>query len=59
MAKEQPLPRWAVSLIRGSRAEHITIVNAKDAESAIATVVKDRNITNPRDLKRLAARPAG
>ena len=57
MTKE--LPRWAISLIRGSRAEHLTIVNAKDAESAIVAVIKDRNITDPQSVKRLAARPAG
>ena len=57
MSKE--LPRWAVSLIRGRRAEHITIVNAKDAASAISAVVKDHNITDPQSIKRLAARPAG
>jgi hypothetical protein len=55
MSKE--LPRWAVSLIRGSKAEHITIVNAKDAKSAISAVVKDRNITDRESIKRLAARP--
>jgi hypothetical protein len=59
MRKEAPLPRWAVSLIRGSRAEHITIINAPDAESAIAAVVRDHNITDPHHIKRLAARPAG
>jgi hypothetical protein len=53
------LPRRVVSLISGSRAEHITIVNAKDAESAIAAVIKDHNITDPHSIKRLAARPAG
>jgi hypothetical protein len=50
MSKE--LPRWAVSLIRGSRAEHLTIVNAKDAASAIAAVVKDHKITDPHQMKR-------
>jgi len=51
------LPRWAVSVIKGRRAEHITIVNAKDAESAISAVVKDRSITDQESIKRLAARP--
>jgi hypothetical protein len=55
MSKE--LPCWAVSLIRGSRAEHITIVNAKDAESAISAVIKDHKITDRNSIKRLAARP--
>jgi hypothetical protein len=36
-----------------------TIINAKDAESAIAAVVRDHNITDPHQIKRLAARRAG
>jgi hypothetical protein len=55
MTKE--LPRWTVSRIEGNKARYITTVNAKDAESAISTVVKDLRITNREDIKRLAARP--
>jgi hypothetical protein len=55
MTKE--LPRWTVSRIEGNKARYITTINAKDAESAISTVVKDLRITNREDIKRLAARP--
>jgi hypothetical protein len=58
MSKELPLPRWAVSQIRGSKPIHIATVLAKDAESAIAAVIKEHNITNPEQMKRIAARPA-
>lgn len=40
------LPRLIVTRIKGSRSEEIAIVAAKDAASAIATVVKDRGITD-------------
>jgi hypothetical protein len=51
--------RWIVTLIKGSKSEEIGIVAAKDAASAIATVVKDRGITDSDYIKRLVARPAG
>jgi hypothetical protein len=38
--------RWIVTRIKGRRSEEIAIVAAKDAASAIATVVKDRGITD-------------
>lgn len=46
MRKELPLPRWVVSQIKGSRADHIAIVNAKDAQSAIDAVIKEHKMTN-------------
>jgi hypothetical protein len=54
----EDLPRWIISRIRGKRADYVTTVSAKDAETAISTVVSDFRITNPEDVKRLAARPA-
>jgi hypothetical protein len=56
MPKE--LPRWLVSRIKGSRAELITTIKAKDAKAAVALVIKERAITDPETIKRLAARPA-
>jgi hypothetical protein len=53
MSKE----RWVVSRIVGSKAKYVMTIAAKDAESAIATVVKDLQITNREEIKRLAARP--
>ena len=53
--KEQPL--WIVSRIRGKAAEHIATVRAKDAASAVAAVVKEKAITDPETIRRLAARP--
>jgi hypothetical protein len=50
-------PRWVVTLIKGNKPAYITTVPAKDAESAIAHVVKEHNITDREQLKRLAARP--
>jgi hypothetical protein len=55
MSKE--LPRWVVSLIKGNKPAYITTVPAKDAESTIAHAVKEFNITDREQLKRLAARP--
>jgi hypothetical protein len=52
-------PRWIVTRIKGSKSEEIATVAAKDAASAIATVVKDRWITDVNYIKRLVARPAG
>jgi hypothetical protein len=46
------------SLIKGKRPEYIATVNAKDAESAIAVVIKDHEITDRERMQRLAARPA-
>ena len=57
MPKESP--RWLVSRIRGSRAEEIATVAAKDALSAILVVVKERGLTDSEYIKRLVARPAG
>jgi hypothetical protein len=48
-----------VTRIKGSRSEEIAIVTAKDAASAIATVVKDRGIIDADYIKRLVARPVG
>jgi hypothetical protein len=56
MSKE--LPRWIVSLIKGKRPEYVATVSAKDAESAIAAVIKNHDITDRESMKRLAARPA-
>jgi hypothetical protein len=53
--KEQPL--WIVSRIKGARAEEITTVRAKDAAGAVAAIVKQKAITDPEYIKRLAARP--
>jgi hypothetical protein len=55
MSKE--LPRWVVSRIERNRARYLMTVSANDAESAIATVVRDLQITNREEIKRLAARP--
>jgi hypothetical protein len=55
MSKE--LPPWVVSRIEGNKARYITTINAKDAESAISTVVRDFKIMNREEIKRLAARP--
>jgi hypothetical protein len=55
MEKEQPL--WIVSRIKGARAEEITTVRAKDAAGAVAAIVKQKAITDPEYIKRLAARP--
>ena len=51
------LPKWAVSLI-GKKPRQLATVQAKDAEAAIAAVIKDLNITDPERIKRVAARPA-
>jgi hypothetical protein len=53
----EQLQRWIVSRIRGKRPDNITTVRAKYAESAIAGLIKDRNITDQEFIKRLAARP--
>ena len=55
MTKE--LPWWIVSRMKGSRAEEITRVRAKDAASAISFATKESSITNPEHIKRLVARP--
>jgi hypothetical protein len=57
--KEKALPQWMISRIRGSKSEEIAIVAAKDAEIAIAAVVKNRGITDADYIKRLVARPMG
>jgi hypothetical protein len=57
MTKESQ--RWIVARIKGSKSEEIAIVAAKDAAGAIATVVKDRGITDADYIKRLVARPMG
>jgi hypothetical protein len=51
--------RWIVTRIKGSKSEEIAVVAAKDAASAIATVVKDRGITDADYIKRLVARAVG
>jgi hypothetical protein len=56
-ADSADLPRWIVSRIKGSRSEEIGIVRAKDAAGAVAAVVKQKAITDPDYIKRLAARP--
>jgi hypothetical protein len=48
---------WIVFCIKGSRAEEIATVRAKDAASAVAAVVKQQAIADPEYIKRLAARP--
>jgi hypothetical protein len=55
MSKE--LPRWVVSRIVGNKAKYVMTIAAKDAESAISQAVKDLQITNREEIKRLAARP--
>jgi len=40
------LPRWIVSRIKGSRAEQIAIVRAKDAASAVAAVAREAEGAN-------------
>ena len=55
MSKE--LPRWVVSRIAVNKAKYVMTIAAKDAESAISAVVKDLQITNREEIKRLAARP--
>jgi len=52
------LPVWVVSLIKGNKPTYMATVPAKDAESAIAHVVKEQKITDREQLKRLAARSA-
>jgi len=54
---DKELPLWIVSRIKGSRAEQIAIVRAKDAASAVSSVVKQQTITDQEYIKRLAARP--
>jgi hypothetical protein len=52
------LPRLVVSLIKGNKPAYIATVPAKDAERAIAHAVKEFNISDREQLKRLAARLA-
>jgi hypothetical protein len=55
---DKELPLWIVSCIKGSRAEQIATVRAKDAASAVGAVVKQQAITDQEHIKRLASRPA-
>jgi hypothetical protein len=57
--KSKGEPHRIVSRIKGSKSEEIAVVAAKDAASAIATVVKDRGIVDAEYIKRLVARPMG
>jgi hypothetical protein len=54
---DKELPLWIVSRIKGRRAEEVATVRAKDAAGAVAAVVKERVITDPETIRRLAARP--
>jgi hypothetical protein len=54
---DKELPLWIVSRIKGNRARQIATVRAEDAADAVAAVVKQKAITDPEYIKRLAARP--
>ena len=48
---------WAISRIKGTPAAVIGHVEAPDAESTIKEAIRQFNITDPAQQKRLAARP--
>ena len=56
-AADRDLPLWIVSRIRSSKSEEIAAVRAKDSADDVAAVVKQRALTDPEFIKRLAARP--
>jgi hypothetical protein len=55
--KPQPkkLYSWRISRIRGTPAVEIGTVQAPDAETAIKVAIKEFNIKNPEQQKRLMA----
>jgi len=56
VAKESKLATWAIVLIRGTPAAVIGHVEAPDAASAIKEAIRQFNITDPKQQRRLAAR---
>jgi hypothetical protein len=50
--------KWVVTRIKGSSAHAYGTVRAPTAEAAIRQVIETSQITDPEQLKRLAARPA-
>jgi hypothetical protein len=58
VAKKPPpkLATWAIVRIKGTPAAVIGHVEAPDAESAIKEAIRQFNITDPEQQKRLAAR---
>jgi hypothetical protein len=51
--------RWRISRIRGTPAVEIDTVEAADAEQAIQVAIKEFEISDPEQQKRLAARRVG
>jgi hypothetical protein len=51
------LSRWRISRIKGNKAEPIGTVDAADAKSAITVAIKQFQVTDKEQQKRLAARP--
>jgi hypothetical protein len=49
-------PEWEIPRIRGKSAVHVGYVLAPDEKSAIRAAIKEYNITNLNNQKRLAAR---
>ena len=54
--KAHKQPEWEITHIRGKAAVHVGYVHAPNEKSAIAAAIKEYKITDPNDLKRLAAR---
>ena len=51
----QQQTQWRITRIRGSRAEHLGVLEAPDAESAIAAGIRQFGVTDPEQQKRIAA----
>ena len=61
MAAKKPAkqtPRWEILLIR-ERGQFLGYVDAPDEQAAIAEAIKQFEITNPEQQKRLVARRTG
>lgn len=47
--------RWRVTKIAGNAARQITVLEANSADAAIKQAIKDFDITDPEQLRRIAA----
>jgi hypothetical protein len=49
--------KWRVVRIQGARAAEICVLNARSEEAAIKAAIKEFEISDPSQQKRLAAHP--
>jgi hypothetical protein len=55
-SSNRQLPTWRITRIKGKAAVDLGAVKAPDAKAAVATAIKQFEITDPEQRKRVAAR---